>query len=253
MVTFTEAQLLGWLTPLLWPFLRTLALLSALPVLGQRSVPTRVRIALAAGVALVAAPSGPAMPVVALDSPEALMLVIQQVLVGFTMGFAVRMVFAAVEMAGELIGLQMGLNFAGFFDPISASQGTATARFLGTMTALLFVVIQGHLLLIAAVAQSFERWPASSQPLAFLAELRPQQWGADIFPLALMVALPVVGLLLFVNVVLGVIARVAPQINVFAVGFPITLSVGLLGLTFSMPLMQAPIQAAVERVISQLT
>ncbi len=253
MVTFTEAQLLGWVTPMLWPFIRALALLSALPVLGQRSVPTRVRIALAAGVALAASPSLPSMPVVALDSPQALMLVIQQVLVGLTIGFAVRIVFAAVEMGGELIGLQMGLNFAGFFDPISASQGTASARFLGTMTALLFVVIHGHLLVIAAVAQSFERWPASSQPLAFLAELRPEQWGADIFPLALMVALPVVGLLLFVNVALGLISRVAPQINVFAVGFPITLTVGLVGLLFSMPMMQMPIQAALERVIAQLT
>ena len=132
MVTFTEAELLAWLTPLLWPFLRALALFSALPVLGQRTVPTRVRIGLAFLIALAAQASLPAMPLVALDSPLAFMLVLQQVLIGLTLGFAVRVVFAAVEFAGELIGLQMGLNFAGFFDPASGGQATAASRFFGT-------------------------------------------------------------------------------------------------------------------------
>jgi flagellar biosynthetic protein FliR len=90
-------------------------------VLGTRTVPTRVRIALAAFVALAAQASLPAPPVVPLDSPLAFMLVLQQMVIGLALGFAVRVVFAAVEFAGEVIGLQMGLNFAGFFDPVSAS------------------------------------------------------------------------------------------------------------------------------------
>jgi flagellar biosynthetic protein FliR len=127
-ISFTEAQILGWITPLLWPFLRALALFSALPVLGTRTVPMRVRIALAAFIALAAQASLPEMPVVALDSPAGFMLIAQQAVIGLTLGFAVRVVFAALEFAGEIIGLQMGLNFAGFFDPITASSGTASSR-----------------------------------------------------------------------------------------------------------------------------
>ena len=126
MLTFTEAQVLAWITPLLWPFLRALALFTALPVLGTRMVPTRVRIGLAALIAIAAQPSLPELPPavtgIALHSPLALLLVVQQVVIGLSLGFAVRVVFAAVEFAGEIIGLQMGLNFAGFFDPLSVSR-----------------------------------------------------------------------------------------------------------------------------------
>jgi flagellar biosynthetic protein FliR len=250
-VTLSEAQILGWIVPLLWPFLRALALLSALPVFSQRAVPMRVRIGLAGLVALAAQPSLPEVAPLALDTLPALGQVAQQVMIGLTIGFAVRLVFAGVELAGELIGLQMGLNFAGFFDPVSASQGTATARFLGTMTAFLFVIINGHLLVVAALVQSFEAFPVSAQPLAFLHALSPQAWGAELFRIGLTLALPIVGMLLFVNLVLGMISRVAPQINVFAVGFPITLGVGLLGLVLTLPMMQVPIQAALEGVLSR--
>jgi hypothetical protein len=154
-VEFTEAQLLAWITPLLWPFLRVLAMFSSLPVLGTRTVPMRVRVALAALVAIAAQASLPAMPVVPLDSALAFGIVAQQVVIGLAVGFSVRIVFAAIEYAGEMTGLQMGLNFAGFFDPVSASQGTATGRFYGTMVAWLFVVINGHLLVLAALLQSF--------------------------------------------------------------------------------------------------
>ncbi len=251
MVGLSEAQWLAWITPLIWPFLRALALLSALPVLGQRQTPARVRIGLALLVALACQASLPAPPVVALDSAAAFGAVLQQVMVGVTLGFAVRLVMAGVELGGELIGLQMGLNFAGFFDPISASQGTASARLLGTLAALLFVLINGHLMVIAALVQSFQAFPVSAEPLAFLRVLMPQAWGVEIYRLGLTVALPIVGMLLFVNLVLGIVSRVAPQINIFAVGFPITLAVGLLGLLMTLPMMQQPIQAALEAMLSR--
>ena len=253
MITFTEAQLTGWVIPLLWPFLRVLALLSAVPVLGQRNVPTRVRIGLAGFIAVASQSSLPPMPVVPLDSPEALAIVAQQVMIGLTLGFATRLVFAAVELGGELIGLQMGLNFAGFFDPMSASQGTASARFLGTMASFLFIVINGHLFLIAAVVQSFHSFPAGPEVLGFLRVLEPQTWATELFRLGLTIALPIVGMLLFVNLVLGMISRVAPQVNVFAIGFPITLSVGLLGLLFTLPMMRSPVQAALEAMLARFT
>ena len=128
MISFSEAQILAWITPVLWPFLRVLALFQILPVLGQRTVPARVRVALSFLVALCASGVAPPVDPVPLDSPLAVMLLVQQLLIGLSLGFAVRVVFAAVELAGELIGLQMGMNFAGFFDPVMASQSTAASQ-----------------------------------------------------------------------------------------------------------------------------
>lgn len=250
MLTFTEAQLLGWISPLLWPFLRVLALFGAMPVLSQGGVPMRARVALALLVAVCAQASLPAMPVVPLDSAQAVLLVVQQLVIGLSLAFAARLVFAAVELAGEVIGLQMGLNFAGFFDPMSGGQSTAVSKFFGVSMSWLFIAIDGHLLMISAVARSFEVFPAGPQPFAFLHAVQPHEWGAEIFTLGLWIALPLVAMLLFVNLVLGIISRVAQQMNIFAIGFPITLGVGLGGVLLTLPMMQAPFTLALERLLS---
>ncbi len=251
MISFDEAQILGWITPLIWPFLRAVFLFSALPVLGSRMVPARVRVGLAAFVALAAQPSLPEVPVVPLDSALAVLLVAQQAVIGLALGFAVRLVFTAVEFAGEIIGLQMGLNFAGFFDPLSAGTATATSRFFGTLVSWLFVVINGHLLVIMALADSFHAFPIGPEPFDFLRATLPHQWGAEIFATGLWIALPLVSMLLFVNLVLGAITRVAPQINIFAVGFPLSLGVGLLGMLAVLPQLDAPFIMALERLLEQ--
>ena len=251
MIQFTEAQLLAWITPLLWPFLRVLALFSALPVIGQRSVPVRVRVALAFLIAFCAQAGLPEMPQVPLDSGIGFMLVAQQVVIGLTLGFAVRIVFAAVEFAGELMGLQMGLNLAGFFDPATGGQATAVSRFFGIMVSWMFIVIGGHLLIIDAVVQSFRAFPAGPEPFAFIRAMRPEVWGAEIFSIGLWIAMPLVGMMLFVNLVLGLISRVAAQMNIFAIGFPITLGVGLIGIVLTLPMMQAPFTMALEKMLER--
>ena len=120
-----------------------------------------------------------------------------------------------------------------------------------TAASLLFVTIDGHLAVIAALARSFEVFPPSPQPLAFLATLKPQVWAAEVFALGLWIALPIVGLLLLVNGVMGLVSRVAPQLNIFAVGFPVTLGVGLVGLLLTLPLLQQPIAAALQRMLER--
>ena len=251
MISFSEAQLLAWINPILWPFIRTLALFAGMPVFSQRQVPTRVRIGLALFIAVAAQPSLPAMPVIPLDSlPQLLTAVAQQLLIGLAMGFAVRVVFAALEFAGELIGLQMGLNFAGFFDPSTGSQGTSSSRFLGSMVAFLFVAINGHLMLINSLVESFQAFPVGEEPFRFLRVAQPQVWGAEIFRMGLWIALPLITMLMFVNLVLGIISRVAPQLNVFSVGFPLTVSVGLIGMVATLPLMQTPFTVALERLLA---
>jgi flagellar biosynthetic protein FliR len=251
MLTFNEAQVTAWLTPMLWPFLRTLALFTTIPVLSQRAVPRRVRIALAFLIALCSQASLPEMPVIALDSGLAFLVVLQQVLVGLSLGFAARIVFAAIEFAGELVGLQMGLNFAGFFDPATGGQTTAVSRFFGIIVSLLFVIINGHLLMIAALTESYHVFPVSAEPFAFLRALQPHTWGAEIFKLGLWIAMPMVAMLLFVNLVLGVISRVSQQMNIFAIGFPITLSVGLVGVMLTLPMMQMPFTMALEQMLAK--
>lgn len=251
MIGLTEAQLLGWLNPLLWPFIRCLALLSGMPLFSQRSVPMPVRIGLALFFSLATQATLPPMPVLPLDAPGLLLLLVaQQVVIGLSMGFAVRLVFAALEFAGEVAGLQMGLNFAGFFDPGTGAQGTATSRFFGTLVAFLFIATGGHLLLIQALAQSFHAFPVGPEPFAFLHKAQPQAWGAEVFRAGLWVSLPLVSLLLFVNLSLGVVARVAPQLNVFAVGFPLTVTVGLVGLLATLPLMQTPLEGVLTRLLA---
>jgi flagellar biosynthetic protein FliR len=250
-LTFNDAQVMEWLTPLLWPFIRTLALFTTIPVLSQRQVPMRIRVALAFLITVCAQASLPQMPVIQLNSAVAVLVVIQQVLVGLTLGFAARIVFAAIEFAGELVGLQMGLNYAGFFDPSTGGQGTAVGRFFGTVVAWLFVVINGHLLIIMALVGSFQAFPVSPEPFAFLRTLQPQTWGAEVFQLGLWIALPMVTMLLFVNLVLGVISRVSQQMNIFAIGFPITLAVGLLGVLLTLPMMQAPFTMVLEQMLSR--
>ena len=177
MLTFTEADVLAWVTPILWPFLRVLALFSALPVIAQRSVPMRLRIGLAFLVAFCAQASIPAMAPIALDSAAGMTAVLQQVLVGVSLGFSVRIVFAAVEFAGEVVGLQMGLNFASFFNPMSGGEQTAVSRFFGVSISWLFIVSGGHLLVIAAVVQSFTAFPVSGDPFAFLRDGRAAALG----------------------------------------------------------------------------
>ena len=252
MITFTEAQVTAWLAPLVWPFIRVLAVFSALPIFNRRNVPLRVRVALAAFITATAQPSLPEMPVVPLDSMVAVMLVVQQVLIGVTIGFAVRVVFAAVEYAGELIGLQMGLNFASSFDPVSAGQSTATASFFATMVSWIFIALNGHLIVISAVVNSFQTFPVGPEPFAFLRKAMPHRWGAEIFATGLWIALPMVTMLLFVNLVLGFISRVAAQIQIFSIGFPITLGLGLAGLYYIVPALEQPFMTTLDKVLAAL-
>lgn len=249
MVSFSEAQVIAWLSAWIWPFFRVLGLFTAAPVLSMRVVPRRVRISLALLIVIAAEPSLPAMPTVPLNSSDALMVIAQQVLIGLTMGFAARVVFAGIEYAGEIIGLQMGLNFAAFFDPMSGGQATAISRFYGTTAAWLFVVMNGHLLLTAALIDSFTAFPVSAQPLAWLSTVQPQTWGTELFKLGLWVAMPVLAMLALTNLVMGLVARVAPQMNIFSIGFPITVGVGLTGLWLTLPMMQAPFTMAIERML----
>lgn len=240
MLTFSEAQLMAWLSPVFWPFVRVLAVFTAAPVLSSRAAPVRTRIGLSLLIALAIQPALPDAAVVPLNSPLATSVLLQQLLIGLAIGFAVRLVLAAFELAGEIAGLQMGLNFAGFFDPVSNSQASATSRLFSNLAALLFVVLNGHFLIAAALVRSFERFPADGQAMATLMQLPLHRLGAEVFAYALWISLPVIGMLMVINLALGFLSRVAPQINAFAFAFPMTLMAGLIGITLTLPMLDEP-------------
>jgi len=248
-IGISEEQLMAWLSPIIWPFLRTLAMFTAAPVFSQKAIPMRVKVGMAFLVA-VCAQAVLNQPVVHVNSPEALACVVQQVGLGLAIGFSARLVIAAMEVAGEFIGLQMGLSFASFFDPTSGAQLSAVSRFLVQIFTLFFIVVNGHVFVLMAVIHSFEVFPVGGSFLQAVAQMRIHELGGAVFSSALWIALPMMALLLFVNLTMGVIARIAPQMNVFAIGFPITLTVGMLGITATLPMMEQPFMSMIERTLA---
>jgi flagellar biosynthetic protein FliR len=252
-ISLTESQLMAWLTPILWPFLRVLAVFTAAPIFSSRAFPVRARIALALLIAFAAQPSLPNQPLINLNGPEAWGAVMQQVGIGLTIGFVVRLVFASFELAGEVVGFQMGLNFASFFDPSMNSQSSAAARFFGYMASLLFVVLNGHLLVLMVVIRSFEVFPVNQNFLEALSLMKLYSLGGELFASGFWIALPIVGMLMFANLALGIVSRVAPQMNIYSVGFPITLAVGLVGMAVTLPMLERPFLALMERAVDIFT
>ncbi|MCE2896651.1 MAG: flagellar biosynthetic protein FliR [Betaproteobacteria bacterium] len=256
MISLTVAQMEGLLAQFGWPFVRILAFLATEAVLGNRAVPFSIKVALAVVVTVVVAPVLPAPPPLAVVSPEGLLILAQQVLVGVAMGFTTRIVITAAEMAGQMAGLQMGLGFAVFFDPQGAGQSPVVAQFMGVLAVLVLLASNSHYLMLTALVESFRIVPLSPAPLAAKGFLTLVSWASQIFQLGLMLSLPVVGALLVTNIGIGILTRAAPQLNVFAVGFPITLGVGFLMLYLSLPLLVPVIEqfsqagfAVIQRIL----
>jgi len=158
MITLDSSQLVHWISQFFWPMVRILALIATAPVLSERAISKRVKIGLAAMITWLLVPLLPPVNVT-LFSPAGFMLLIQQMLIGIAIGFTMQFAFAAVRAAGELIGLQMGLSFATFFDPASRLNMPVLARFLDMLAMLLFLSFNGHLWLISLLADSFHTLP----------------------------------------------------------------------------------------------
>ncbi len=245
MFSFSQAQLDIWLATGFLPFVRILALFSSAPILSHKSFPARARVALAACIAFVVAPFAQVPEGLTLASASGFGLVFQQVAIGLALGFAARLLFAVFEIAGEFIGLQMGFSFAGFFDPHGGSE-SAVGSWLNTLAMLLFIALDGHLMLIDALVRSFQAFPIAANPFSSFGLMRLDRLGGEIFRMALSLALPATILMLFMNLVLGFASRVAPQLSIFSVGFPITLLVGLAALALGTEHLMVPMTEAIR-------
>src|SRR5262245_19466086 len=244
MITVTSAQIDGWVAAFIWPFFRILALLATAPLVHDQTVPARLKIGLALAITALVAPTLPAA--IGISSGNAPLPLAQQLLIGAALGFAMRIVFAAVELAGDQMGLQMGLSVAGFIDPMSGAPSPLLGSFLGLLAALIYLSLNGHLHLVAALVDSFSVWPVAPAATTTVNAAQLVAWGGELFRLGLHLALPVVATMLLVNLALGVLARSAPQLNIFAVGFPATLLVGFALIAALLPLFGPAFQRALE-------
>ncbi len=235
MISITTAEFNTLLAAFLWPLSRILALIAAAPILGSPGVPVRVKLGLGLMITLAVAPNLGEMPPIDPNSLAGLLILAQQIVIGLAMGLTIRIIFTAIEMAGELVGLQMGLGFATFFKPQTKGFTPVIGQFLGVLAALAFITLNGHLQIIAVLAESFRTLPVSSEPLSAIGFKNFVDWGSKIFSAGLLLSLPPMAALLMTNLTLGILTRAAPQLNIFAVGFPITLAIGMVTLALSLP------------------
>ncbi len=247
MITLTTAQLSGWIAMIVWPLSRILALIASAPITGNQQFPLPAKIGLAVCLTVLVAPVLPASSPIDPASGAGLLLLVREVLIGLAMGLAMRVVFAGVGMAGDIIGLQMGLGFAQFYDPQTNAQTPVTGQFLGLIATMVFLSLNGHLMLISTLVESFQHTPNETAGTLADNSLRLAQWGGTILRAALLLSLPVVAVLLVTNIALGVLSRAAAQLNIFAIGFPITLAVGFITLFAGLPYM-APV---LERLFNE--
>ncbi|MDW5375720.1 flagellar biosynthetic protein FliR [Halomonas sp. HP20-15] len=227
MLEVTFGQLQDWIVAFLWPFTRLAAFIMAAPLWGHNSIPRQSKIALAALLAYVIAPTLPPLPEVPIISWEGLGIMVEQTLIGVAIGLIMRIALAVVMAAGEYIGLQMGLAFATFFSPDTGANTMVLSRFLYMIALLMLLAFNAHLVVIEILAESFRTLPIGIQALNPDAFEFVARYASTIFTSGLLLALPVVAALLIINLSLGILNRAAPQLTIFSIGFPMTLTVGL--------------------------
>ncbi|MBF4988704.1 flagellar biosynthetic protein FliR [Methylophilus sp. 14] len=239
MLTIHASDLQLWIVQLLWPLTRVLGCLTVVPLFSHPSIPKRIKLAIGFVITLAIVPAIQ-VPSIEVLSWQGLLSLLAQFLIGISMGFVMRLLFTAVEMAGFMMGMSMGLGFASFYDPQAHGQTIAVGQFLTMLALLVFLSLDGHLIVVAVMLQSFEtmpigmeHWQLNSQAIASL--------GGHIFSQGLLLSLPVVASLLITNMALGVLTKAAPQFNIFGIGFPITISVGFLMTLLSLPSLVSPI------------
>src|SRR5574343_788835 len=246
MISIGSAQIDAWIVAFIFPLSRILGFIATAPLWSSNGVPRRTLLILGLAIAVALTPSLPIIPAVPPASLSGLWIMGQQMLIGIGMGFAVKIVFTAFDLAGEFIGTQMGLGFATFYDPQNSAQTPVIAEFTNLLALLLFLSMNGHLLYLATLAQSFSAIPVSAVPIGAGSWSNLAELGGKIFSAGLLLSLPVMAALMITNVALAVLTRAAPQLNLFALGFPLTLLGGFFALAISLNYMATPIQGIFE-------
>ncbi|GFZ96340.1 MAG: flagellar biosynthetic protein FliR [Sphingomonadales bacterium CG12_big_fil_rev_8_21_14_0_65_65_10] len=233
----------------LWQYamamIRPGAALMVAPIFGASQVPLPLRIILALMIAVAATGlGGVTMPPETMVSFSGLLFVLGEVLVGAAMGFALQIGFSAAFIAGETLSNAMGLGFASLNDPQSGTSTPVLGQFLSIAATLLLLAMDGHLMLIAIIVDSYSTLPPGNAFMSFASIESLVQFGGSLFGMGLLIALPVGSALILIQVVMAMLARSAPAMNLFAVGLPVALLAGLVLLAIATPIMAETIMQA---------
>lgn len=245
MMTLASSEIMSWVGSFMWPLFRIAALVGVAPVFGARTVPVTAKVAFAFVLTLVIAPISPPVPVVDPISGEAVLIVLNQLLIGAAMGLALQMVFAMFIVGGQIMAFQMGLGFASMVDPSSGTQVPVVSQFYVIILTLVFLALDGHLTFISVVAESFHTLPIGVNGLSSDGLWALVTWGGNMYAGAVQIALPAIASLLLINLTFGIVTRAAPQFNIFSIGFPVTMVAGFF-------IMLATLTAVLPQIKQQL-
>ena len=238
MITITTGQIEAWVALYLWPFVRIGACVMVAPVFGAAFVPARMRIVLAAAITLLVAPLLPAQALVTPFSAAGMIVTVQQMIIGVAIGFVLQVVFDSLAMGGQLLANSMGLSFAFNVDPLRGASTPVLGQLYMLLVTLTFLALNGHLAVLETLVDGFRTLPVGLDGLGADGLWQIGLWGGQIFRGSLVVALPGLTALLIVNLAFGVVSRAAPTLNLFAIGFPVTLVCGLVIVLLGLPAVQ---------------
>lgn len=229
-------NLQNWIMQFMWPLIRISGFCMVAPVLSAAMVPPRVRLTLSLLLTLIVAPNLHDLPHPDPLSPQSVVLIAQQLLIGIGLGLFLQIMMQAFVIFGQFVAMQMGLGFASMNDPINGVTVASVSQLYLLMATLLFLAINGHLIMIDVLIESFRTLPVGME--VGVGRLQTfVGWGSWMFAAALLMALPAVTALFIVNTSLGVITRAAPQLNIFAIGFPLMVLLGFVILWVSLSTM----------------
>ena len=236
----------------IWPFIRIGAFVMVMPVIGGSFVPQRVRLILAMALTLVIAPVLPSLPAVDILSIAGMTLMFQEIATGVAMGFVVQLIFDAISLGGQVISMSMGLGFAVFVDRQRGVNIPVLGQLFMMLGMLIFLSLDGHLALIQMLADSFHILPMSAGGLGQAQLSSLLQWSAQLFVVAMNIALPAITALIVVNLAFGVMSRAAPTLNLFAVGFPVAMLLGFAVIFLSMEGLTANVSRSLDDALRML-
>ncbi len=225
-ILIDAADISRWVARLWWPVLRIGGFVLTAPIASESTVPGPVKIALTLGLAFILAPLAPVPAALSIFSGAGLLAAVQEVLIGIAIGMVVQLAFEALTFAGQSVSTTMGLGFATLVDPQHGADTPVLGRLFMIFGTLTYLALNGHLALIGALANSFQTLPIGGTNVDGDFLLAVAGWGVRVFETGLLVALPAVVALIIVNLALGVVTRAAPQLNLFGIGFTITLLCG---------------------------
>ncbi|MDD2761579.1 MAG: flagellar biosynthetic protein FliR, partial [Methylomonas sp.] len=236
-MNFREDELIAYLASFVWPFMRVSSMFISIPVLSVNSVPARLRVMLSLLITFALMPTLPEMPNVELFSYDGWMVSVQQLVLGVSTGFILQMVFSVILFAGQSIAFGMGLGFASMVDPATGVQTPVIAQLFVVSASLVFLAVDGHLLLIEMLARSFMTLPVSMAGIEKADFWHIVSWSSQIFAGGVLLAMPIMTTLLFVTISFGIASKAAPQLQLFGVGFPITILLGMVLIWFGLATM----------------